>query len=127
MRRAIEHLTAERTERTELPDAPDYSETLGVISHNLAATAERIEALVKSPALALTPEELGRQIIAASTARGGARTAAQSPLPERRWKRSQRSWAGSWNRMSWRTSSVGGSVFERLCFFFFAVRHICSL
>ncbi len=31
VRRAVERLTAERT---ELPDGPDYSETLGVISHN---------------------------------------------------------------------------------------------
>ncbi len=65
MRRAIERLTAERT---ELPEGPDYSETLGVISHNLAAVAQRIDALVKSPALALTPEEINRQIIEVGTA-----------------------------------------------------------
>lgn len=65
MRRAIERLTAERT---ELPDAPDYSETLGVISHNLTAVAQRIDALVNSPALALTPAEINRQIIEFGTA-----------------------------------------------------------
>ncbi|MEP9835557.1 hypothetical protein ABDJ50_14490, partial [Staphylococcus aureus] len=47
---------------------PDYSETLGVISHNLSAVAQRIDALVKSPALALTPEEINRQIIEVGTA-----------------------------------------------------------
>lgn len=65
MRRAIERLTAERT---ELPEGPDYSETLGVISHNLTAVAQRIDALLKSPALALTPAEINRQIIEVGTA-----------------------------------------------------------
>lgn len=65
MRRAIERLTAERT---ELPEASDYSETLGVISHNLSAVAQRIDALVNSPALALTPAEINRQIIEVGTA-----------------------------------------------------------
>jgi len=63
MRRAVERLAAERA---EVPDVPDYSETLGVISRNLSATAQRVDALVKSPALSLTPEETGRQIDAAS-------------------------------------------------------------
>ena len=65
MRRALERLTVERT---ELPEGPDYSETLGVISHNLTAVAQRIDALVNSPALALTPEEINRQIIEVGTA-----------------------------------------------------------
>lgn len=63
MRRAVERLAAERAEGSH---APDYSETLGVISQNLSATAQRVDALVKSPALSLTPEETGRQIDAAS-------------------------------------------------------------
>ena len=63
MRRAVERLAAERAEGGH---APDYSETLGVISQNLSATAQRVDALVKSPALSLTPEETGRQIDAAS-------------------------------------------------------------
>ena len=63
MRRAVERLAAERA---EVPDVPDYSETLGVISRNLSTTAQRVDALVKSPALSLTPEETGRQIDAAS-------------------------------------------------------------
>jgi len=62
MRRAVERLMAERAEPS---DTPDYAETLGIISRNLSATAQRIDAVVSSPALALTPEELGRQIIAA--------------------------------------------------------------
>ena len=63
MRRAVERLAAERAEDGQ---APDYSETLGVISQNLSATAQRVDALVKSPALSLTPEETSRQIGAAS-------------------------------------------------------------
>ena len=63
MRRAVERLTAERAEDGQ---APDYSETLGVISQNISATAQRVDALVKSPALSLTPEETSRQIGAAS-------------------------------------------------------------
>ncbi len=63
MRRAVERLAAERAENGH---APDYSETLGVISQNLSATAQRVDALVKSPVLSLTPEETGRQIDAAS-------------------------------------------------------------
>lgn len=62
MRRAVERLAAERT---ELPDAPDYSETLGIISQNLSGTAQRVDALMKSPALAMTPETISRQIDAA--------------------------------------------------------------
>ena len=65
LRRAVERLTAERT---ELPDAPDYSETLGVISRNLSGTAQRVDALVRSPALSLTPETLNRQIVEAGVA-----------------------------------------------------------
>lgn len=63
MRRATERLAAERAEGSH---AADYSETLGVISQNLSGTAQRVDALVKSPALSLTPEETSRQISAAS-------------------------------------------------------------
>lgn len=62
MRRAVERLAAERT---ELPEPPDYSETLGVISNNLTATAQRVDAMVNSPALRVTPDALARQIAAA--------------------------------------------------------------
>ncbi len=63
MRRAVERLAAERAENGHMPD---YSETLGVISQNLSATAQRVNVLSKSPALSLTPEETSRQIDAAS-------------------------------------------------------------
>lgn len=67
MRRAVERLTAERM---EVPEPPDYSETLGVIANNITATAQRVDILVKSPMLAMTPEQLaGRITAAASTAR----------------------------------------------------------
>jgi hypothetical protein len=65
VRRAVERLTAERT---ELPDMPDYSETLGVIAANITATAQRVDALVESPALSLTPHEIGQQILETATA-----------------------------------------------------------
>ena len=67
MRRAVERLTAERM---EVPEPLDYSETLGVIANNITATAQRADMLVKSPMLAMTPEQLaGRITAAASTAR----------------------------------------------------------
>lgn len=65
MRRAVERLAAERADPS---DTPDYAETLGFISRNLSATAQRIDAVVGSPALALTPQEIGRQIIEVGTA-----------------------------------------------------------
>jgi hypothetical protein len=65
VRRAVERLTAERA---ELPDMPDYSETLGVIAANITATAQRVDVLVNSPALALTPHEIGQQILETATA-----------------------------------------------------------
>ena len=65
MRRAVERLAAERAEPS---DTPDYAETLGIISRNLSATAQRIDAVVGSPALGLTPHEIGRQIIEVGTA-----------------------------------------------------------
>lgn len=61
LRRAVERLAAERAGDDR---APDYSETLGVIAANVTATARAVDALVKSPALSLPPEEIGRQITA---------------------------------------------------------------
>src|SRR3546814_17949701 len=64
---AAEGLTARRM---EVPEPPDYSETLGVIANDITATAQRVDMLVKSPMLAMTPEQLaGRITAAASTAR----------------------------------------------------------
>lgn len=65
LRRAVERLAAERAGGG---DAPDYSETLGVIAANITATARAVNALVNTPALALTPEEIDRQITAAGIA-----------------------------------------------------------
>ncbi|MGU3392434.1 DUF6118 family protein [Sphingomonas sp. M1A8_2b] len=65
MRSAVDRLAAERAEPS---DTPDYAETLGIMSRNLSATAQRIDAVVNSPALALTPHEIGRQIIEIGTA-----------------------------------------------------------
>ncbi|WP_322966062.1 DUF6118 family protein [Sphingomonas fuzhouensis] len=62
LRRAVERLAAERGDDAH---APDYSETLGVIANNITAVAQRVDVLVKSPALSLPPEEIGRQIMAA--------------------------------------------------------------
>lgn len=64
LRRAVERLAAERADDCR---APDYSETLGLIANNITATAYRVDALVKSPALSLTPEEMDRQIGAAGS------------------------------------------------------------
>ena len=65
LRRAVERLAAERAEPS---DTPDYAETLGVMAQNISVAAQRIEAVVSSPALALTPHEFGRQIIEVGTA-----------------------------------------------------------
>jgi Ti-type conjugative transfer relaxase TraA len=102
-------------ERMELPEPPDYSETLGVISNNLTATAQRVDALVKSPALRLTPEAMGRQIeTAASIARAedhrALMTARQSLDDTTRQLRgymmSQRQ-AFDQNRWIWLTAAIG--------------------
>ena len=63
MRRAVERLTAERM---EVPEPPDYSETLGVMANNITATAQRVDMLVKSPMLAMTPEQMAGRITAAA-------------------------------------------------------------
>lgn len=64
LRRAIERLTAERA---ELPEQPDYSETLGLISNNLTATAQRVDALTKNAAQSMTPAHIADRIVAAGS------------------------------------------------------------
>jgi len=62
MRRAIEGLA---TERASI-DVPDYSETLGHVVHGLDGINGRLDqvttAIVKSPALAMTPAQVAAQI-----------------------------------------------------------------
>ena len=70
LRRAVEGLAAERAHI----DVPDYSETLGRMQQGVDATAERIavinDVIARSPALAMTPEQMAQRIAAAgNTAR----------------------------------------------------------
>ena len=70
LRRAVEGLAAERAHI----DVPDYSETLGRMQQGVDATADRIavinDVIARSPALAMTPEQMAQRIAAAgSTAR----------------------------------------------------------
>jgi hypothetical protein len=68
LRRAVEGLAAERTHI----DVPNYSETLGRMQQGVDATAERIavinDVIARSPALALTPEQMAQRIAAAGNA-----------------------------------------------------------
>ncbi|MCM3681259.1 DUF6118 family protein [Sphingomonas paucimobilis] len=68
LRRAIEGLTAERG----AIDVPDYTETLGRIQQGVDATADRIavinDVIARSPALAMTPEQMAQRIAAAGNA-----------------------------------------------------------
>ena len=68
LRRAVEGLAAERAHI----DVPDYSETLGRMQQGVDATAERIavinDVIARSPALAMTPEQLAQRIAAAGNA-----------------------------------------------------------
>jgi hypothetical protein len=45
--------------------APDYSETLGIIAHNLNAYGAMVKAMWQSPALQITPQEITARIAAA--------------------------------------------------------------
>lgn len=63
MRRDIAQLSADR------PDAPqpkDYDETLGKIMKIVSALFQRMDAMVASPALAMTPEHMASRIAAAA-------------------------------------------------------------
>ena len=68
LRRAVEGLAAERG----AIDMPDYTETLGRMQRGVDATAERIAAIndviARSPALAMTPEQMAQRIAAAGNA-----------------------------------------------------------
>ena len=68
LRRAVEGLAAERG----AIDVPDYSETLGRMQRGVDATADRIavinDVIARSPALAMTPEQMAQRIAAAGNA-----------------------------------------------------------
>ncbi|WP_206431534.1 DUF6118 family protein [Sphingomonas koreensis] len=68
LRRAVEGLAAERG----AIDVPDYSETLGALQQGVDTATGRINAigqiLAKSPALAITPEQMTQRIAAAGSA-----------------------------------------------------------
>ncbi len=68
LRRAVEGLAAERAHL----DVPDYSETLGRMQQGVDATADRIavinDVIARSPALAMTPEQMAQRIAAAGNA-----------------------------------------------------------
>ncbi|MGY2737210.1 DUF6118 family protein [Sphingomonas sp. UYP23] len=63
LRAAIEGLTAAR----ESADTPDYEPTLARTEKVLAALVRQIDAMSKSPAMMLTPEEMGQRLNAAVT------------------------------------------------------------
>ncbi|MDY0969436.1 MULTISPECIES: DUF6118 family protein [Sphingomonas] len=67
LRRAVEGLAAERAHI----DVPDYSETLGRMQQGVDATADQIavinDVIARSPALAMTPEQMAQRIAAAGS------------------------------------------------------------
>lgn len=63
LRHAVEGLTAAR----ESIDIPDYQPTLARTETVLAVLAQRIETVVKSPALTLTPNQMAEQIAGAAS------------------------------------------------------------
>jgi Family of unknown function (DUF6118) len=77
---AITGLAAQRS----AIDIPDYSETLGEIASDVENSAEALEKLAASPLLALTPEQVARQISQAGKevreADHGALTRAQAAM-----------------------------------------------
>ena len=74
----------------------DYSETLGRIATGVNATAQRVDVLAKSPALAMTLAQIDGQIAAAKSEarRGDAQLVAEA----RRGSTSRRSSLPAWSR-----------------------------
>ena len=96
LRRAVEGLAAERG----AIDVPDYTETLGRMQQGVDATADRIavinDVIARSPALAMTPEQMAQRIVAAGNA---ARREDQAALARARVMAELRAVAGSaWTR-----------------------------
>jgi hypothetical protein len=65
LRRAIEGMAAARAETPELPELPDYSETLAKQLQGIAIVMREVAALQKLPALDMTPEQMAARITAA--------------------------------------------------------------
>lgn len=57
MRRAVEHLAAEKADIT----IPDYTVTLGEISQRLGSAHQTLEVIAAKPAMELTPESLAQR------------------------------------------------------------------
>lgn len=101
LRRAVEGLAAERAHI----DVPDYTETLGRMQQGVDATADRIavinDVIARSPALAMTPEQMAQRIAAAGNAarREDQATLAKAGEDKARVMAELRAIAGSaWNR-----------------------------
>lgn len=62
LRRAVERLAAERA---EVPEPPDYSETLGQIAQAAGVTARRVDVLAKAAEDAVAPRYVADRIVAA--------------------------------------------------------------
>lgn len=58
MRRAVEHLAAERADIV----VPDYSATLSAMTSTLTAVDQSLKAIEQTPALQSTPEDFGKRI-----------------------------------------------------------------
>ena len=58
VRRAVEHLAAEKADIT----IPDYTTTLGEISQRLGAAYQTLDVIAAKPAMELTPERLAQRI-----------------------------------------------------------------
>lgn len=58
VRRAVEHLAAEKSDIT----IPDYTATLGEISQRMARTHQTLSAIADKPAMELTPKGMAQQI-----------------------------------------------------------------
>lgn len=65
LRRAIEGLAAARADVAQLPELPDYSETLAKQLQGIAIVMREVAALQKLPALDMTPEQMAARITAA--------------------------------------------------------------
>ena len=117
LRRAVEGLAAERAHI----DVPDYTETLGRMQQGVNATAEQIAAIndviARSPALAMTPEQLAQRIAAAGNAarREDQAALAKAGEDKARVMAELRSLAGSaWTRVDQKSRQLwfglGGAV-----------------